>query len=83
MFKALDLCAIEHSNLDVSKMEYCEDHRIWWTMYASISSWFNNWERDLVKLRFTFYNECGQCIIPDGQLILIINFDETCLPVVN
>ncbi len=47
--------------------------------YANISSWFDNWERDLVELGFAFHDERGQCIIPGEQLQLIINFNETCL----
>jgi hypothetical protein len=66
-------------HLDASKMEYCEDRRIRWTNYTNISSWFDNWENDLVHLGFAFYDEHGQCIIPDEQLPNIINFDETCL----
>jgi hypothetical protein len=65
--------------LDASKMEYCEDRRIRWTKYSNISSWFNNWEWDLVDLGFAFYNKDGQCVIPDEQLCNIGDFDETCL----
>ena len=66
-------------NLDASKMEYCEDRRIRWTTYGNISSWFDNWERDLTELGFASYNERGQCFILNNQLCFIINFDETCL----
>ena len=65
--------------LDASKMEYCKDPRIRWTTYTNISLWFDNWEYDLVHLVFAFYDEHGQCIIPDEQLQNILNFNETCL----
>jgi len=65
--------------LDASKMEYCEDRRIRWTTYLNISAWFDCWEYDLVDLGFAFYDERGECIVPDEQIRNIINFDETCL----
>jgi hypothetical protein len=65
--------------LDASKMEYCEDQRISLATYTDISSWFVNWEYDLVHLRFAFYDEHGQCIIPNEQLQNILDFNETCL----
>ena len=65
--------------LDASKMEYCEDCRIRWTTWTNINAWFDNWERDSVELGFAFYNEQGQCIIPDEMLPYILNFNETCL----
>ena len=33
----------------------------------------------MVHLGFAFYDEHGQCIIPEEQLPNILNFDETCL----
>ena len=66
-------------HLDASKMEYCEDRRIRWTTWANLNAFFDNWEKDLVELGFAFYNEDGECIIPDEMLPYIINFDETCL----
>jgi hypothetical protein len=65
--------------LDALKMEYCEDCRIRWTTYSNISSWFNNWEWDLVDLGIAFYDKDRQCVIPNKQLCNIVNFDETCL----
>ena len=65
--------------MDASKMEYCEDRRIRWTMYSNISCWFDSWEYKLVDLGFAFHDEHGQCIIPDDQLRNILNFDESCL----
>ena len=80
MFEALVSCALSTAkNLDASKLEYCEDRRIRWRTYGNISSWFDNWERDLVELGFASYDKRGQCVIPDNQLRFIINFDETCL----
>lgn len=68
-------------DLDASKLEYCEDRRIWWTIHKNISMWFLNWEDDLVNLGFAFKDNNGKVTIPDEQLQFIINFDETCLSV--
>ena len=65
--------------LDASTMHITEDRRILWTTSENISSWFANWEFDLVDLGFAVRNADGKVTIPDKQLYYIINFDETCL----
>jgi hypothetical protein len=50
-----------------------------WTTHANISSWFDNWEFDLVDLGFAVRAADGKVTILDEQLRFIINFDETCL----
>ena len=66
-------------NLDASPMAVAEDRRVRWTTFTNISSWFDNWEWDLVQLGFAKRDEDGTVRIPDEQLPYIINFDETCL----
>jgi hypothetical protein len=56
-----------------------EVRRVRWTTYFNIKSWFDNWEKDLVKLGFAFTNDNDNTIIPDEQLERILNIDETCL----
>ena len=42
--------------------------------------WFDNWEHDLVELGFAVCDTTtGKIHIPEDQLGLIGNFDETCL----
>ena len=42
--------------------------------------WFDNWEHDLVELGFAVHDTTtGKLHIPEDQLGLIGNFDETCL----
>ena len=67
------------NNLDVSMMSVAEDRRVRWTTFTNISSWFDNWEWDLVELGFAKRDEDGTVRIPDELLIFILNFDETCL----
>ena len=66
-------------NLDASTMHIAEDRRVRWTTHANISSWFGNWEFDLVDLGFAVRAADGKVTIPDEQLPFILNFDETCL----
>jgi hypothetical protein len=68
-------------NLDASTMHIAEDRRVRWTTFANISSWFDNWEFDLVELGFATRDADGKIAIPAEQLYNIINFDETCLSV--
>jgi hypothetical protein len=68
-------------DINASKLEYCEDRRIRWTIYKNINMWFDNWEDDLLRLGFAFEDDDGKVTIPDEQLRNIINFDETCLSV--
>ncbi len=67
------------NNLDVSMMSVAEDRRVRWTTFTNISSWFDNWEWDLVELGFAKRDEDGMVRVPDELLIFILNFDETCL----
>jgi hypothetical protein len=60
-------------------MHIAEDRRVRWTTHANISSWFDNWEFDLVDLGFAVRAADGKVTIPDKQLPFIINFGETCL----
>ena len=54
--------------------------RVRWTTFTNISSWFDNWEWDLVELRFATRDKDGTVRIPnEHQLPFIINFDKTCL----
>ncbi len=55
-------------DLDASKMEYCEDRRIGWTTFKNISTWFENWEMDLVELGFAFRDDDVKVSIPEEQL---------------
>ena len=50
-----------------------------WTTHTNISSWFDNWEFDLVDLGFAVRAADGKVTILDELLCFIINFDETCL----
>jgi hypothetical protein len=72
------LCATT-KNLDASTMHIAEDRRFCWTTFANISSWFDNWEFDLVELGFAMRGIDGTVTIPDDQLPFILNFDEMCL----
>ena len=65
-------------DINASKLEYCEDCRIRWTIYKNINMWFDNWEKDLLRLGFAFEDDDGNVMIPDEQLRNIINFDEMC-----
>ncbi len=66
-------------NLDATTMHIAEDHRVWWTTYTNIASWFDNWEWDFVELGFATRGNDEKVKIPEDQLCFIINFDETCL----
>ena len=66
-------------SLDASTMSLAEDRRVRWTTFTNISSWFENWEWDLVELGFAMRDKDGTVRIPNEQLPFIINFDETCL----
>jgi hypothetical protein len=66
-------------NLDASTMHIAEDRRVRWTTHTNISSWFDNWEFDLVDLGFAVRAANGKVTILDKQLPFIINLDETCL----
>ena len=69
-------------NLDSLTMHIAEDQRVrWWTTFANISSWFDNWEFDLVELGFATRDADGKIAISAEQLYFILNFDETCLSV--
>jgi hypothetical protein len=68
-------------DLDASTMHIAEDRRVRWTTFANVTSWFDNWEFDLVDCGFTTRGANGKVIIPPEQLYNIINFDETCLSV--
>ena len=68
-------------NLDASTMHIAEDRQVRWTTFSNISSWFDNWEFDLVELGFATSEADGKNTIPAEQLYNIINFDETCLSV--
>ena len=67
------------AELRCGKANNAEERRVRWTTYFNIKSWFDNWEKDLVKLGFAFTNDNGNTIIPDEQLERILNIDETCL----
>ena len=68
-------------NLDSSTMNIAKDRRVRWTTFANISSWFDNWEFDLVELGFATRDADGKIAISAEQLYFILNFDETCLSV--
>ncbi len=68
-------------DIDASKLEYCEDRRIQWTIYKNISICFDNWEDDLIRLGFAFEDDSGNVTIPNEQLRNNINFNETCLSI--
>jgi hypothetical protein len=73
------LC-ISAVNLKATKRTNHEDSRIRWTTYKNLSLWFDNCERNLVKLGFACRNPITNKIcIPEEQLRNIINFDKTCL----
>ena len=67
-------------NLNKRKLHYAEDRRIRWTNHRNISTWFDNWEHDLVELGFANRDPTTWKIhIPEDRLGLISNFDEMCL----
>ena len=67
-------------NLNKCKSFNAEDKRIRWTNHRNISMWFDNWEHDLVELGFAVCDTTtGKIHIPEDQLGLIGDFDETCL----
>ena len=66
-------------NLDASTMHITKDRQVRWTTFVNISSWFDNWEFDLVELGFAMKGINGTVTIPDDQLSFILNLDETCL----
>jgi hypothetical protein len=68
-------------DLDVSTTHIAKDWRVRWTTFANISSWFDNWEFDLVELGLATRGGDGKVTISAEQLYFIINFDETCLSV--
>jgi hypothetical protein len=67
------------NNLDASTMHLAEDWRVRWMTFTNISSWFDNWEWDLVELGFATRETDGTVRIPNEQLPFIINFDKMCL----
>ena len=67
------------TELSCGKVNNAEERRVRWTTYFNIKSWFDNWESDLVKLGFAFVDDNHKVIIPDAQLMRILNIDETCL----
>ena len=67
------------AELRCGKVNNAEERRVRWTTYFNIKSWFDNWEKDLVKLGFAFTNDNDNTVIPDEQLERILNIDETCL----
>ena len=67
------------AELRCGKVNNAEEIRVRWTTYFNIKSWFDNWEKDLVKLGFAFTNDNDNTVIPDEQLKWILNIDETCL----
>ena len=62
-----------------SKNNAAEERRIAWTTYSNLKTWFENWEKDLLKLGFAKCKTCGEVYIPKDQLKNIVNVDETCL----
>ena len=65
-------------SLNASKTQSAEDQRIRWTTYKNLSTWFDNWERDLVDLGFAYVDPTtGIVVIPIEQLKRIVNIDET------
>jgi hypothetical protein len=67
------------TELSCGKVNNAEERRVRWTTYFNLKSWFDNWENDLVKLGFAFVDDNHKVIIPDAQLMRILNIDETCL----
>jgi hypothetical protein len=68
------------TNLNKCKSHNTEDRHIRWTNHRNIAMWFDNWEHDLVELGFAVCDPTtGKIHIPEDQLGLIGNFDETCL----
>ena len=48
--------------------------------YKNLLLWFDNWERNLVGLRFAYLDPITNKIcIPEGQLRDIVNFDKNML----
>jgi hypothetical protein len=45
-------------------MHIAEDRRVRWTTFANISSWFDNWEFNLVELSFATRDADGKITIP-------------------
>ncbi len=76
-------CVLKDSaiNLDATKSTNAEDRRICWTTNRNLSSWFDNWEDDLVEQGFADCNLITNKIssLQPNQLKRILNFDETCL----
>ena len=67
-------------NLNKCKLHNAKDRHIRWTNHRNIAMWFDNWEHDLVELGFAVCDPItGKIHIPEDQLGLIGNFDETCL----
>ena len=56
-----------------------DDHRILWTTYKNLRSWFHNCMVDLVELGFATRENDGSVEITDEQLNRITNLGETCL----
>ena len=54
--------------LDASTMHITEDRRVLWTTLENISSWFKNWEFDLVDLGFAVRDANGKVTIPDEKM---------------
>ena len=50
-------------NLDALMMHIAEDRQVRWTTFANISSWFDNWEFDLVELGFATRDADGKITI--------------------
>jgi hypothetical protein len=56
-------------NLNAAKGKNWEDSRIRWTTYKNLSLWFDNWERDLMELGFSYYDLItNKVCTPEEQL---------------
>ena len=78
--RALARSVLHNTATDLRRIKSCnaEDSHICWTNHKNITMWFDNWEHDLVELRFAFRDETtGKVHIPEQMLRLIGNFDKT------
>ncbi len=48
-------------------------------IYQDLKSWFDNWEKDLMKLGFAEVAQNGNVHFANNQLLKIFHVDETCL----
>ena len=55
--------------------EPVEDQQKQWTIYSNISLWLYTWDKDHVKLRFSYRDYEEKNVISDEQLRIIINLD--------